>query len=65
MTGAVVGVFVLLAVVGPLLLYVLVRAEHDDRERMDRERAERAVRRDVDTEAESGERSHDSRQWDR
>ena len=30
----------------PLLLYVLVRAEHDERETMDRGEAERAVRRD-------------------
>ena len=49
MTGGVVVLFVLLAVVGPLVLYVLVRSEHDDRERMDRERAERAARRDFDT----------------
>jgi hypothetical protein len=37
-----------LAVGGPLLLYALVRAEHDDREVMDRSAAERAARRDVD-----------------
>jgi hypothetical protein len=64
-TGAVVGVFVLFAVVGPLLLYILVRSEHDDRERMDREQAERVVRRDTDTEADPDERSHNRQQWDR
>jgi hypothetical protein len=50
--GAFVLVFVLLAVGGPLLLYALVRAEHDDREVMDRSAAERAARRDVDDESE-------------
>ena len=65
MTGAVVGLFVLFAVVGPLVLYILVRSEHDDRERMDREQAERAARRDVDTEAAPDEQSRDGQQWDR
>lgn len=46
MTGAVVALLVLLAVVGPLILYSLVRSEHDDRELMGRKRAERAARRD-------------------
>jgi type II secretory pathway pseudopilin PulG len=40
--------FALLAVVAPLVLYALVRAEHDDRQTMDREDAERAARRDTD-----------------
>jgi hypothetical protein len=48
--GALVLVFVLLAVGGPLLLYALVRAEHA-REVMDRSAAERAARRDVDDDA--------------
>lgn len=39
---------VLLAVVGPVLLYYFVRAEHDSRDTMDREEAERAARRDSD-----------------
>ena len=38
-------VFVL-GVLGPVLLYLLVRSEHDHRERMDRESAERTARRD-------------------
>jgi multisubunit Na+/H+ antiporter MnhG subunit len=37
----------LFALVGPLVLYYLVRAEHDRREEMDRESAERAARRDT------------------
>jgi multisubunit Na+/H+ antiporter MnhG subunit len=48
MTGA--GLFVLvvvLALVAPLVLYYLVRAEHDGREEMDRESAERVARRDT------------------
>jgi multisubunit Na+/H+ antiporter MnhG subunit len=52
MAGVGVGllaVFVL-AVAAPLVLYWLVRAEHDDRERMDRRDAERAARRDTDEE---------------
>lgn len=40
--------FLLLAVVGPLLLYALVRSEHDQRESMDRQSAERTARRDTD-----------------
>lgn len=40
--------FVLLGVVGPLILYLLVRSEHDQREEMDRESAERAARRDTE-----------------
>ena len=43
----VVSVFVLLAVGAPLALYALVRSEHDRRETMDREDAERAARRDT------------------
>ena len=41
------GVFLLLALVAPFVLYALVRAEHDDREEMDRDAAERAARRDT------------------
>ena len=48
--AAVSGLFVLLLLVfgvgAPLVLYALVRAEHDQRERMDREEAERTVRQD-------------------
>jgi hypothetical protein len=55
--GALVLVFVLLlAVGGPLLLYALVRAEHDDREVMDRAAAERAARRDVDDDSDRNRR---------
>jgi hypothetical protein len=36
----------LLTVLGGVVLYVLVRAEHDQRERLDRTDAERAARRD-------------------
>ncbi|WP_324663809.1 hypothetical protein [Haloarcula sediminis] len=39
-------VVALFAVGAPLVLYALVRAEHDQRERMDRADAERAARRD-------------------
>ena len=47
-TGAALfAVVLLLALVLPLALYVLVRAEHDEREEMDRESAERAARRDT------------------
>ncbi|MFB6090140.1 MAG: hypothetical protein ABEJ97_03700 [Halobellus sp.] len=45
--GALVAVVLLLAVVGPLVLYGLVRAEHEKRETMDREAAERSARRDT------------------
>jgi len=49
MTAAgIVAVALLLAVGGGLLLYRLVRAEHDRRARMDRGRAERVARRDTD-----------------
>ena len=44
----VLAVVLLFGLVAPLILYRLVRAEHDDREGMDREAAERAARRDVD-----------------
>lgn len=47
---AVTGLFVLVLVLGlvaPLVLYYLVRAEHENREEMDRESAERAARRDT------------------
>ena len=48
--GAVLVLFVLLGLVAPLGLYYLVRAEHDGREEMSREAAERAARRDLDDE---------------
>jgi len=38
----------LFGVAGPLLLYRLVRAEHENREVMDRSAAERTARRDID-----------------
>lgn len=40
--------FLLLALLAPLVLYALVRAEGSEREEMDRETAERAARRDTD-----------------
>jgi phosphotransferase system glucose/maltose/N-acetylglucosamine-specific IIC component len=43
----VLAVVLLFAVVGPFVLYFLVRAEHDQREQMDREAAEAAARRDT------------------
>lgn len=43
---AVLVVFVLV-VAGPLVLYYLVRSEHDARETMDRQEAERTARRDT------------------
>jgi hypothetical protein len=60
-TGGVAVLFALLAVVGPVVLYVLVRSEHDNRERMDRKRAERAARRDRDADADSPNRGRDGR----
>jgi hypothetical protein len=48
--GALFLVFLLLVVASPLVLYVLVRAEHDEREEMSREEAERVARRDTDDE---------------
>jgi hypothetical protein len=47
---SVVALVLLFGVLGPLVLYVFVRGEHDQRERMDRESAERAARRDRDGE---------------
>ena len=45
--SALFAVVVLLVAVGaPLVLYALVRSEHDRGESMDREEAERAARRD-------------------
>jgi multisubunit Na+/H+ antiporter MnhG subunit len=45
---AVIVVFVLLlAVIAPIVLYYLVRAEHDGRETMERGEAERTARRDT------------------
>jgi hypothetical protein len=51
MAGAEAGVVLLGLVFGlgaPLVLYALVRAEHDDREVMDRAAAERSARKDVE-----------------
>lgn len=45
--GLFVFVLLLAGVAFPLVLYLLVRAEHDQRETMDRESAERAARRDT------------------
>lgn len=45
--GLVVALVLLLAFAAPLVLYVLVRQEHDAREEMDRETAERTARRDT------------------
>ena len=48
--GAVFALFVLVGLLAPLGLYALVRADHDQREEMSREAAERAARRDADDE---------------
>ena len=42
--------FLVFAVVGPFVLYILVREEHNRRKRMDRETAEQTARRDGDDE---------------
>ncbi|MDQ2055647.1 hypothetical protein [Halobellus sp. H-GB7] len=47
-TGFVFAIFFLLSILGAFILYSLVRSEHDQRETMDRERAEQAARRDTD-----------------
>jgi multisubunit Na+/H+ antiporter MnhG subunit len=46
--GAIIVLVLLVGLLAPLGLYYLVRAEHDEREEMSREEAERAARRDVD-----------------
>ena len=46
--GAIIVSVLLIGLLAPLGLYYLVRAEHDEREEMSREEAERAARRDVD-----------------
>ena len=46
--GIVFAIFFLLSILGAFILYSLVRSEHDQRETMDRERAEQAARRDTD-----------------
>ncbi len=46
MAAAIFLVFLILALVAPIVLYYLVRAEHDHRETMDRQAAERTARRD-------------------
>jgi len=45
--GGFFAVLLLFAVVAPFVLYVLVRGEHDQRQTMDREEAEREARRDT------------------
>ncbi|WP_255149954.1 hypothetical protein [Halorarius halobius] len=47
MAAAVFVLFALLALAFPVLLYLAVRSEHDQRREMDREEAERAARRDT------------------
>ena len=54
--GAFLLVVLLFAVAAPLVLYVLVRAEHDGRTTMDRRDAERAARRDTRDETEPRDR---------
>jgi len=44
--GVVVLLFLAFAVLAPLVLYALVRSEHDQRTTMSRENAERVARRD-------------------
>jgi hypothetical protein len=56
----VVVVFLLLAVAAPLVLYALVRTEHDAREVMDRESAERVARRDTSDTSDTSD-AHDDR----
>jgi len=59
--GAFVLVVLLLAVVAPFALYALVRAEHDNRETMDRRDAERAARRDTEQTPTDTDRETDAR----
>ena len=47
MSESLLPVLLLAAVVTPILLYVFVQAEHAKRERMDRDTAEQAARRDT------------------
>ncbi|WP_251329352.1 hypothetical protein [Haloplanus pelagicus] len=61
--GAVV-IVLLLGLGAPLVLYALVRAEHEDREVMDRAAAERAARRDLSDERD-GQRRDRGRNRDR
>jgi len=44
--GMAFGLVLVIGIGGALVLYLLVRAEHDTRQRMDRESAERAARKD-------------------
>jgi len=46
--GAVVALVLAISVGGGLLLYAMVRSEHDQRTVTDRERGERIARRDTD-----------------
>jgi hypothetical protein len=45
--GVVLALVVTLGIVGPLVLYYLVRAEHNQRETMDRQTAQQRARRDT------------------
>lgn len=46
-SGSIVVLFLLFGIVAPVVLYYLVRDEHNQREQMDRECAERTARRDT------------------
>jgi uncharacterized membrane protein len=59
--AALVGLVLGFTVVGGLVLYVLVGAEHDAREVMDRDAAERAARRDNDAAERAARRDLDER----
>ncbi|QLD88057.1 hypothetical protein HWV07_02980 [Natronomonas salina] len=50
MTSGAVVLVLIACVAFPLVLYAAVRAEHGQRETMDRQEAERAARRDTDDE---------------
>ena len=45
--GVMLVLVLLISLIGGLILYSLVRAEHDQRETMDRDQAEQAARRDT------------------
>lgn len=53
------AVFLLVAVGGGLLLYLLVRSEHDQRRTMDRESAEKVARRDTDEAGRNADRERE------
>lgn len=50
MSNAAVAFVVAFGLLGPFVLYLLVRAEHGSRETMARDDAERVARRDIDDE---------------